>query len=71
MIEVDGGQHSDTIEADATRTAEIELHGYRVIRFWNNDVLGSIDAVLETIRAELMQDPPHPGPLPPKGRRGG
>ena len=39
VVEVDGGQHS--VEADAARTAMIEGEGYRVLRFWNNDVLGN------------------------------
>lgn len=52
-IELDGGQHSDS-EADAGRTEVIEAHGYRVIRFWNNDVLNNIEGVLEAIRHELL-----------------
>ncbi len=48
-IELDGRQHA-TSTADAERTAVIELHGYRVIRFWNNDVLGNTEGVVEEIR---------------------
>ena len=51
-IELDGGQH--TAEADAPRTAVIEAFGYRVIRFWNNDVLQNTEGVLEAIRRELL-----------------
>ncbi|MGQ0659694.1 endonuclease domain-containing protein [Sphingosinicella sp.] len=51
-IELDGGQH--TPEADAPRTRVIELLGYRVIRFWNHDVLADTDSVLEAIRRELL-----------------
>ena len=51
-IEIDGGQHSDS-DADAIRSRRIEAHGYRVIRFWNNDVLGNPDGVIQTILAEL------------------
>ena len=50
-IECDGGQH--TGEADAPRTAIIEAHGYRVIRFWNNDILANTDGVLEAIMREI------------------
>ena len=50
-IELDGGQH--TPEADAPRTAAIEAFGYRIIRFWNNDVLQNTEGVLEVIRREL------------------
>jgi len=54
VVELDGGQHGDMVEADATRTALIEAYGYRVIRFWNNDVSGNLDGVLEVIRLELL-----------------
>jgi very-short-patch-repair endonuclease len=53
VIELDGGQHADN-PADIERTKLIEAHGYRVIRFWNNDVLGNTDGVLETIRQEIL-----------------
>ena len=51
-IELDGGQHSP--EADAPRTRVIEAFGYRLIRFWNNDVLKNTEGVLEFIRQELL-----------------
>ena len=51
-VELDGGQHSS--ERDAARAAAIERHGYRVVRFWNPDVLGSTEAVFEAIRQELL-----------------
>ncbi|MBN8500858.1 MAG: endonuclease domain-containing protein [Sphingomonadales bacterium] len=51
-IELDGGQHSDSA-ADEPRTRMIEAHGYRVIRFWNNDVLQNTDGVLTAILEEL------------------
>ncbi len=51
-IELDGGQH--TPEADAPRTEIIEGFGYRIIRFWNNDVLENTEGVLEVIRQELL-----------------
>ncbi|PLK24703.1 hypothetical protein C0V72_04840 [Porphyrobacter sp. TH134] len=38
---------------DANRTRIIEAHGYRVIRFWNNEVLGNIDGVLTVIAEEI------------------
>jgi len=69
-IELDGGQHAVQGEVDDARTAEIAEHGYRVIRFWNNEVLRNIEGVLEVIRVELSRDPPHPNPLRPEGRRG-
>jgi len=51
-IECDGGQHADN-PADEERTRLIEAHGYRVIRFWNNDVLQNTDGVLIRILEEI------------------
>src|SRR6185312_111986 len=70
VIEVDGGQHSAQTEADSARSAALARQGYRVIRFWNNEVLGNIEGVLATIQSALAQPPPHPDPLRPRGRRG-
>ena len=50
-IELDGGQHDEAI--DAPRTELIEAFGYRIIRFWNNDVLSNTDEVLQVISQEL------------------
>ncbi len=47
IIELDGGQHSPDV--DAARTRFLESQGYRVLRFWNNDVLANIDGVLTSI----------------------
>jgi len=52
VIEVDGGQHAESA-ADAIRDRHLTSEGYRVLRFWNNDVLGNIDGVLLTIQSEL------------------
>ncbi|MGE0746530.1 MAG: endonuclease domain-containing protein [Rhodospirillales bacterium] len=52
-IELDGGQHDANRAADAQRTAELEKHGYRVIRFWNNEVLGNLDGVMHVVLREL------------------
>ena len=51
-IELDGGQHRP--EVDVHRTASIGGFGYRVIRFWNNDVLQNTEGVLEVIRREIL-----------------
>jgi very-short-patch-repair endonuclease len=47
IVELDGGQHEE--ETDARRTAYLEAQGYSVMRFWNNEVIGSFESVLETI----------------------
>ena len=52
VIEVDGGQHSDSAD-DVVRDRYLTAEGYRVLRFWNNDVLGNLDGVLITIQNEL------------------
>jgi very-short-patch-repair endonuclease len=70
VIELDGSQHADEIAADDRRTAELSAHGYRVIRFWNNDVTENLVSVLETIYRELEAPPPHPTLSAPVGRRG-
>jgi very-short-patch-repair endonuclease len=64
VIEVDGGQHA--AEADAPRSATIEEEGYRVIRFWNHEVLGNREGVWTMIDAALREHHPHPT-LPHRG----
>jgi very-short-patch-repair endonuclease len=54
IIEVDGGQHNGA-PADVIRDSHLTEDGYRVLRFWNNDVLGNIEGVLTTIQAELVR----------------
>ena len=54
IIEVDGGQHNESA-ADVIRDRRLAEEGYRVLRFWNNDVLGNIEGVLMTIQAELSK----------------
>jgi very-short-patch-repair endonuclease len=71
VIELDGSQHADEIAAaDEKRTAEPAAHGYRVIRFWNNDVTQNLVAVLDTIYRELETAPPHPALSAPRGGEG-
>jgi very-short-patch-repair endonuclease len=64
VIELDGGQHDWQQAADASRTQRIEAAGYRVLRFWNNDVLGNLEGVLNEIQNAL---PPTPDPSPQGG----
>ena len=52
IIEVDGGQHA-TATHDAERTRFLEAQGFRVLRFWNNDVVSNTDGVIEVVAAEL------------------
>jgi very-short-patch-repair endonuclease len=57
IIEVDGGQHSEQAEYDTKRDEWLRQQGFRVLRFWDNDVLIETDGVLETIRNELTPPP--------------
>ena len=63
VIELDGGQHADAAAADERRTRYLEAQGYRVVRFWNHEVLQNMNGVLQTIGLALEACPP-PNPLP-------
>jgi very-short-patch-repair endonuclease len=61
IIELDGGQHAIRTAEDNRRTRFLNIHGYRVLRFWNNDVLENVEGVLAAIEAALNDSPsPHP-----------
>lgn len=62
-MELDGGQHAERVAQDERRTAALQAHGYRVLRFWDNEVLTEMDAVLEVIHRAL-QDTEAPLPSP-------
>jgi len=49
VIEIDGSQHLEQEGYDRCRTAFLEQQGYRVVRYWNNEVLGHGEAVLESL----------------------
>ena len=61
IIEVDGGQH-DSNPDDKMRDEWLRDEGYKVLRFWDNEVFSNLEGVLETIRDSLLT--PHPNPLP-------
>jgi len=54
IVEVDGGQHADPATGDRQRDAWLRARGYTVLRFWNHDVLGEIDAVVAQIWREVQ-----------------
>jgi very-short-patch-repair endonuclease len=62
VIEVDGGQHNlrAGVEADEQRDAYLRQHGYRVLRFWNNDVMGNLEGVMCEISNALSKKLPYP-----------
>jgi very-short-patch-repair endonuclease len=68
IIELDGGQHAQQADYDKERDVWLRDQGLVVLRFWNNDVLGNIDGVLERI-AENLQGTPYLVPSPQGGRR--
>ncbi len=55
-IEVDGSQHSEMKSQDNLRTAWLETQGWKVLRFWNNEVLQNIEGVLEKVLNTLKAD---------------
>jgi len=62
VVELDGGQHATQMEADRRRSEFLSQQGYRVLRFWDNEVMEDIEAVLEQVAAALKD--PHLNPLP-------
>jgi len=65
IIELDGGQHALNEDYDRVRTEFFEGYGYRVLRFWNNEVMENLDGVLHIIADALITTP-----QPPPERRG-
>ena len=63
MIELDGGQHTENHQYDHVRDSWLRNEGYTVLRFWNHEVMGEIEGVLEAIRLALS-----PSPSPANGR---
>jgi very-short-patch-repair endonuclease len=66
VIELDGGQHA-LHPGDRIRDEWLRAEGYKVLRFWDNQVFSNLEGVLEDIRSALLT--PHPYPLP-QGERG-
>jgi very-short-patch-repair endonuclease len=57
VVELDGGQHDDAKAQDDRRTQWLKGKGYRVVRFWNNEVLQNLDGVLSAILSALGKLP--------------
>ncbi|HZS64218.1 MAG TPA: DUF559 domain-containing protein [Xanthobacteraceae bacterium] len=68
IMEIDGGQHAEN-RRDAMRDRWLTEHRYRILRFWNNDVLTNTAGVLEVIGTALAEAPPHPDRAQPSMRR--
>ena len=65
ILEIDGGQHAeeDEREKDDRRDQWLRSEGFRILRFWNNEVLQNLEGVLETIRANCLRHPPLAPPI--------
>jgi very-short-patch-repair endonuclease len=72
VIEIDGGQHgqAEQFKRDLRRDAYLSRNGYRVLRFWNNDVRENIEGVLTVISEALESRQSPPPPTPPHRKRG-
>jgi len=55
IVEIDGGQHASSIAYDAERTRWLDSRGYRVVRYWSNEVIAATDAVLESLLVSLTR----------------
>src|SRR6516164_5954505 len=53
IVEIDGGQHDPSSESEASRTRFLEAEGYRVLRFWNNEVLENAEGVRSAVAENL------------------
>ena len=67
IVEADGGQHLEQVEDDLQRSVFLESLGYKVVRFWNHEILCDIHSVLEQIHSYLIEAP---SPQPSPGGRG-
>ena len=67
IVEADGGQHLEQVGDDLKRSVFLESLGYKVMRFWNHEILGDIHTVLERIHGSLIEAP---SPQPSPGGRG-
>jgi len=54
VIELDGSQHAENSDYDTQRDTCLRVNGFTVLRFWNNDVIGNIDGVLDVIRGHCL-----------------
>jgi len=64
IIELDGSQHRQALDRDAARDAFLRKRGFVMLRFWNNEVLNEMQAVLDRIWATAFLPPPSPRPSP-------
>ena len=68
VIEIDGESHAHSVGSDLVRTRFLELQGYCVLRFWNNEVMENLEGVVKQIEMMLAD---RPSPNPSRRREGG
>jgi len=56
VVEIDGGQHASSSAYDSARTEWLAARGYRVVRYWRNETITEIDAVLESLLLQLKRE---------------
>jgi len=66
IVEADGGQHNES-ESDEVRDTWLRGQGFKVLRFWNDQILQSTDSVLDVIWAAVSPSPPGPSPARGEG----
>jgi very-short-patch-repair endonuclease len=64
VIELDGGQHAKSKERDEQRDRCLAIQGFKVLRFWDNEVFENLQGVLEVIRRHCREERPPTDPLP-------
>jgi very-short-patch-repair endonuclease len=69
IVEADGGQHAESLR-DARRDAYLTSQGFRILRFWNNDILENEEGVLTRILEALLAPLPNPSPAEGRGAFG-
>jgi very-short-patch-repair endonuclease len=68
VIELDGGQHSVQTQMDLIRDNYLRDQGFKILRFWNNEIMKNINGVMEVIRETLISSPsPYPSPARGEG----
>src|SRR6266404_8680068 len=66
VIEIDGDHHAFQVEADTRRTAAMEREGWRILRFWTNEVVQNREGILAEIQLVLGDGPPPHPTAPPR-----
>jgi very-short-patch-repair endonuclease len=67
IVEIDGGQHDVSAPDEVRRARFLQDQGYRILRFWNNEVLSNPEGVRASLPGDLERHP-HPVPPPSRGR---